>query len=234
MHWHANDAGGVPRLADADLYGATLDEIAGCVLAYPSYPIDVPDTVDTRLAHCMTLRARHRLELGPLDVATVNLVLWDTTTADLAPLERATPLLNTVRRIASAHDATPAQVALAWLLAKPNVVAIPGARSVEQLRHNVAAADLELDDEEVEELTAESDAFEPLACMRESDRSSASEFVCARRVTRNGARCWAVGARRGGWAQGRRAMRARVLRRLRMARPVVGRCRGRLRSRTVE
>jgi aryl-alcohol dehydrogenase-like predicted oxidoreductase len=53
-------------------------------------------------------------------------------------------------------------VALAWLLAKPNVVAIPGASSLEQLRHNVAAADLDLDDKELEELTAESDAFEPL------------------------------------------------------------------------
>ena len=77
-------------------------------------------------------------------------------------LERATQLINSVRRIASAHDATPAQVALAWLIAKPNVVAIPGASSVEQLRHNVAAADLDLDEKELEELTAESDAFEPL------------------------------------------------------------------------
>ena len=77
-------------------------------------------------------------------------------------LERATPLVNTVRRIASVHDATPAQVALAWLIAKRNVVAIPGASSLDQLRHNVAAADLDLDDKELEELTAESDAFEPL------------------------------------------------------------------------
>jgi uncharacterized protein (DUF849 family) len=87
VHWHATDAAGVPRLADADLYGATLDEIAGCVLAYPSYPTDVPDTVDARLAHCLTLRAKHHLELGPLDVSTVNLVLWDPSTADLAPIE---------------------------------------------------------------------------------------------------------------------------------------------------
>jgi uncharacterized protein (DUF849 family) len=87
VHWHAIDAAGVPRLGDAGLYGAALDEIAGCVLAYPSYPIDVPDTVDARLAHCLTLRARHLLELGPLDVSTVNLVFWDTETADLAPLE---------------------------------------------------------------------------------------------------------------------------------------------------
>jgi 3-keto-5-aminohexanoate cleavage enzyme len=87
VHWHAIDAAGVPRLADADLYGATLDEIAGCVLAYPSYPIDVPDTVEARLAHCLTLRAQHRLELGPLDVSTVNLVLWNPATAALTPLE---------------------------------------------------------------------------------------------------------------------------------------------------
>jgi aryl-alcohol dehydrogenase-like predicted oxidoreductase len=77
-------------------------------------------------------------------------------------IERATPVIEAVRRIASVHDATPAQVALSWLIAKPNVVVIPGASSVEQLRHNVAAADLELDDKELEELSAESDAFEPL------------------------------------------------------------------------
>jgi aryl-alcohol dehydrogenase-like predicted oxidoreductase len=77
-------------------------------------------------------------------------------------LERATPLIRALRRVASVHDATPAQVALAWLIARPNVVAIPGASSVEQLRHNVAAADLDLDEKELEELTAESDAFEPL------------------------------------------------------------------------
>lgn len=77
-------------------------------------------------------------------------------------IERATPLLDALRRIASGHDATPAQVALAWLIARPNVVAIPGASSVEQLRRNAEAADLELDDQEIEELTAESDAFHPV------------------------------------------------------------------------
>ena len=86
------------------------------------------------------------------------------TTRSVCPenLARATPLIQTLRRIASSHDATPAQVALAWLIAKPNVVAIPGASSVEQLRHNVAAADLDLGDTEFDELTAESDAFQPL------------------------------------------------------------------------
>jgi len=77
-------------------------------------------------------------------------------------LERATPVIEALRRIAKAHDATPAQVALAWLIRKPNVVAIPGASSVAQLEHNVAAADLDLTGDEDEELTAESDRFQPL------------------------------------------------------------------------
>ena len=87
VHWHAIDASGQPRLADTALYGAALDEIAGHVLAYPSYPVDVPDTVDARLGHCLALRAQHGLELGPIDVSTVNLVVWNPATASVAPLE---------------------------------------------------------------------------------------------------------------------------------------------------
>ena len=77
-------------------------------------------------------------------------------------LERATPLIEALRRISATHDATPAQVALAWLLRRPNVVVIPGASSVEQLERNVAAADLELAAEEDRELTDASDRYEPL------------------------------------------------------------------------
>ena len=76
---------------------------------------------------------------------------------------RAMPVVETVRRIADAHSATPTQVALAWLIQHPNVVVIPGASSVEQLRRNVEAADLELKDGEVEELTAESARFTPIS-----------------------------------------------------------------------
>ena len=78
-------------------------------------------------------------------------------------LRRATPLVETLRRIAKVHGATPAQVALAWLIRQPNVVAIPGASSVDQLEHNVAAADLDLADDEAAELTSESDRFDPLS-----------------------------------------------------------------------
>lgn len=59
-------------------------------------------------------------------------------------LRRIEPLLATLRAIAVDVDAKPAQVALAWLISLPGVVAIPGASSVEQLEFNVAAADIEL------------------------------------------------------------------------------------------
>jgi pyridoxine 4-dehydrogenase len=53
-------------------------------------------------------------------------------------------------RIASARGATPAQVALAWLLARsPVVCPIPGTASLRHLEENVVAASLELTDEEL-------------------------------------------------------------------------------------
>src|SRR6516165_8003008 len=65
-------------------------------------------------------------------------------------LERATDLIAALREVASAHSATPAQVALAWAIRRPAVVAIPGASSVEQVENNAAAAENDLDDDEYE------------------------------------------------------------------------------------
>jgi len=55
--------------------------------------------------------------------------------------------------IASRRGATPAQVALAWLLARsPAILAIPGTSSVRHLEENIASASIGLSREEVEEL----------------------------------------------------------------------------------
>ena len=70
------------------------------------------------------------------------------------------PLLQVVREIADAHGATPSQVALAWVIGHGRTVAIPGARTVEQLEQNVAAADLELDPGERERLTLEAERLQ--------------------------------------------------------------------------
>jgi pyridoxine 4-dehydrogenase len=57
--------------------------------------------------------------------------------------------------LARARDATPGQLALAWLLARsPVMLPIPGTGSVEHLEENVAAADLELDPHELDRLAA--------------------------------------------------------------------------------
>ena len=77
-------------------------------------------------------------------------------------LERAGDLIATLREVAGAHSATPAQIALAWSIRRPAVVAIPGASSVGQLESNVAAASIKLTDGEYQALSAASDRFRPI------------------------------------------------------------------------
>ncbi len=76
-------------------------------------------------------------------------------------LQRSLPLIEALRRIAAAHAATPAQVALAWLLAfhGESVVAIPGATKVAHVADNVGAMRLELTPEELAELDTLSRPF---------------------------------------------------------------------------
>jgi pyridoxine 4-dehydrogenase len=55
-----------------------------------------------------------------------------------------------VADIARAHDATPSQVALAWLLDRSTaILPIPGTSSLKHLEENVAAAEIRLTDEEI-------------------------------------------------------------------------------------
>jgi pyridoxine 4-dehydrogenase len=58
--------------------------------------------------------------------------------------------LSRVKKMAEKHKATPAQVAIAWLLAKsPVMVPIPGTGSIAHLEENVAAAKLKLSKEDL-------------------------------------------------------------------------------------
>jgi pyridoxine 4-dehydrogenase len=59
-----------------------------------------------------------------------------------------------LQRIAADHDATPSQLALAWLLKRsPVMLPIPGTSKVAHLEENVAAAAIELSDDEFETLS---------------------------------------------------------------------------------
>jgi len=70
------------------------------------------------------------------------------------PLGGFTPLQsNTLSDVASRLDATPMQVALAWLLQRsPNMLVIPGTSSVEHLRENLQASRLRIPSEVIAEL----------------------------------------------------------------------------------
>lgn len=62
-------------------------------------------------------------------------------------------LVEAVEQLAHAKGCTPAQLALAWLLAQdPAIVPIPGTRSVKRLEENAEAVDIRLDSAELEEL----------------------------------------------------------------------------------
>ncbi|HKR10830.1 MAG TPA: aldo/keto reductase [Pyrinomonadaceae bacterium] len=59
---------------------------------------------------------------------------------------------ETTRSIAARHNATPSQIALAWILRHPDLIVIPKASSPEHVRENRAAHDLKLTDRDVAEL----------------------------------------------------------------------------------
>ena len=69
---------------------------------------------------------------------------------EIGPLQRASAL----RRVAERHGVSTAQIALAWVLRRPDVIAIPKASRLEHVRENRAALDLPLTEEDLAELDA--------------------------------------------------------------------------------
>jgi aryl-alcohol dehydrogenase-like predicted oxidoreductase len=77
------------------------------------------------------------------------------TTFDFPPVDgdRVWPIVDAMREIGEAKDASPARVAIAWVLAKPFVTSvIVGVKTLEQLEDNLAAAGLQLSRDEMEML----------------------------------------------------------------------------------
>jgi diketogulonate reductase-like aldo/keto reductase len=63
-----------------------------------------------------------------------------------------------VRRVAKRHDATPVQIAIAWVLRQPDVITIPRAGNPEHVRENRGALDIQLTSKDLRDLD---DVFEP-------------------------------------------------------------------------
>jgi len=72
------------------------------------------------------------------------------------PLGGFTPLQSSaLDRVAASLEASPMQVALAWLLQRsPNILTIPGTSSLNHLRENLSAATLQLPKDSINELNA--------------------------------------------------------------------------------
>jgi diketogulonate reductase-like aldo/keto reductase len=71
-------------------------------------------------------------------------------------------VVDVLKEVAARHDASPARVALSWVLGRPAVSSvIIAARKPEQLEDNIAAVDLQLLDDDVQLLDAASDPGVP-------------------------------------------------------------------------
>ena len=128
----------VPAAVDAGIGLLPWSPLAGGWLS-GKYERDVPPTGATRLGE----NPQRGMEA------------WEARNAS----ERTWRTLDAVTEIATAHSASASQVALAWLGAQPAVTSvILGARTVEQLKDNMGAVDLDLSAEEVQKL---SDASAP-------------------------------------------------------------------------
>lgn len=68
-------------------------------------------------------------------------------------MEKNQALVDLLRRVGEAKGATPAQIALAWLLAqRPYIVPIPGTTKLHRLEENIGAANVELSEAELREI----------------------------------------------------------------------------------
>ena len=66
---------------------------------------------------------------------------------------RILELVQGLKNVANVHKCTPAQVALAWLLAQgPDIIPIPGTKSAARMDENAASALLQLSKQEVQEI----------------------------------------------------------------------------------
>jgi diketogulonate reductase-like aldo/keto reductase len=158
LHWR----GGVPLAETLKGFSALLD--AGKIRYWGVSNFDLDDLRElTALSdQCQTNQILYNLtRRGPEH----DLLPWHASTGmpimAYSPVEQGRLLGSpALAAVASRHDATPAQIALAWVLRLPHVNAIPKAGTAEHVRENARALELRLTAEDLAELDA---AFPPPA-----------------------------------------------------------------------
>ena len=153
LHWR----GGVPLSETVEAFERLQQD--GKIRAWGVSNFDVDDMEEVE-------------ELAPGKVAT-NQVLYNLSRRgiafDLLPwcAERRVPIMAyspldegrllgnaTLKRVAAAHGATVAQIALAFVLATPDIIAIPKTGRPDRIRENLAALDIRLTKEDMSTLDA--------------------------------------------------------------------------------
>jgi diketogulonate reductase-like aldo/keto reductase len=166
LHWR----GGVPLARTVEAFEALAE--AGKIRHWGVSNFDLADLRElTALpGACQTNQILYNLSRrGPEH----DLLPWHASTGmpimAYSPVEQGRLLGSPVlAEIAARHGATAAQVALAWVLRLPHVNAIPKAGTVEHVRENAQALDLELTGEDLAELDRAfppPDGPEPLATL---------------------------------------------------------------------
>ena len=152
LHWPSKE---VPI---ADTIGALNALISAGKVRHGGVSNFTMDMVDQAQAALNTPLAANQIELHPLIDQT-------RTIAHLAskgiPVEAYSPLAQgkvmenaTLREIAAVHNASPAQIALAWVLTRPMSIALPRTGNKNRLADNLGAADIMLSAEEIASIDA--------------------------------------------------------------------------------
>lgn len=99
------------------------------------------------------LTDRYRIGGAPRDLRRSNSLFTD------VALAAAEPVLKVLREVADAHRASCSQIALAYVISQPRVIAIPGAKSIAQLESNLAATEIQLSADQLLALRRAADLF---------------------------------------------------------------------------
>lgn len=149
LHWPADEIAPL---------GATLEALHRLQERELTRHIGVSNFPAARLAEAVELApiVTDQVEHHPyLSVDAIREVAHanDVAITAYSPIARGSVLDDEViTRIAAQHDASPAQVALAFLLTQQDTVVIPKSATPERITENLAAAELQLTDVELEEI----------------------------------------------------------------------------------
>jgi diketogulonate reductase-like aldo/keto reductase len=165
LHWR----GGVPLAETLEAFTELKQD--GKILDYGVSNFDVDDMEAAAALAGGEAIATNQVLYNPLNRGIEwDLIPWCTDRSQSIPVMAYSPFVSappaltrllgnaTLKTVAGRHDATPAQIAIAWLLHQPGVVAIPKAVQPAHVRANRAAHDLRLTADDLKDLDG---AFPP-------------------------------------------------------------------------